>query len=228
MKKIYRKTLHTPSCWRKACWKWLNSWKKPRNIFIVKNHCGFFVLFILWVESKRSSVVFANSCSAWVGTEAGRACTSTKWGQMRRSSKEGSQSSLSHCLYINRCIQECRACHQNDNYATVCTANEGLLRIQYKCLVPIYVFPEMKLCSILISKTDIMFCLPVPIIIYSICERFIFFQDRSVYFAAAKYVDRYWEYLNRTDTWMWVEIGTEAAQFPENEYINGIFVAVWD
>jgi hypothetical protein len=26
-----------------------------------------------------------------------------------------------------------------------CTANEGLVIIQYKCLVPIYVFPEMKL-----------------------------------------------------------------------------------
>ncbi len=25
-----------------------------------------------------------------------------------------------------------------------------------------------------------------------------------------------------------VEIGTEAAQFPEKEYINGIFLAVWD
>jgi hypothetical protein len=25
------------------------------------------------------------------------------------------------------------------------TANEGPMRIQYKCLVPIYVFPEMKL-----------------------------------------------------------------------------------
>ncbi len=25
------------------------------------------------------------------------------------------------------------------------TANEGLVRIQYKCLVPIYVFPEIKL-----------------------------------------------------------------------------------
>ncbi len=24
-----------------------------------------------------------------------------------------------------------------------------------------------------------------------------------------------------------VEIGTEAAQFPEKEYINGIFFAVW-
>ncbi len=25
-----------------------------------------------------------------------------------------------------------------------------------------------------------------------------------------------------------VEIGTEAAQFPEKEYIKGIFLAVWD
>ncbi len=29
------------------------------------------------------------------------------------------------------------------------------LRIQYKCLVPIYVFPEMKLRSLLISKTEL-------------------------------------------------------------------------
>jgi hypothetical protein len=29
--------------------------------------------------------------------------------------------------------------------STSCTANEGPVRIQYKCLVPIYVFPEMKL-----------------------------------------------------------------------------------
>jgi hypothetical protein len=31
------------------------------------------------------------------------------------------------------------------------TANEGPVRIQYKCLVPNYVFPEMKLCSLVIS-----------------------------------------------------------------------------
>jgi hypothetical protein len=35
------------------------------------------------------------------------------------------------------------------------TAYEGLLRIQYKCQVPIYVFPEMKLCSLLISITEL-------------------------------------------------------------------------
>ncbi len=34
-------------------------------------------------------------------------------------------------------------------------ANEGPVRIQYKCLVPIYLFSEMKLCSLLISKTEL-------------------------------------------------------------------------
>jgi hypothetical protein len=37
----------------------------------------------------------------------------------------------------------------------VCTANEGLARNQYKCLVPIYVFPKMKLCGLVISKTEV-------------------------------------------------------------------------
>ncbi len=35
------------------------------------------------------------------------------------------------------------------------TANEGPMRIQYKCLVPIYVFPEMKLRRFVISKTEL-------------------------------------------------------------------------
>jgi hypothetical protein len=35
------------------------------------------------------------------------------------------------------------------------TANEGLVRIQYKCLVPIYVFPEMKLPGLVISKGEL-------------------------------------------------------------------------
>jgi hypothetical protein len=36
-----------------------------------------------------------------------------------------------------------------------CTANEGPVRIQYKCLVPIFVLPEMKLCGFVISKTEL-------------------------------------------------------------------------
>jgi hypothetical protein len=41
-----------------------------------------------------------------------------------------------------------------------------------------------------------------------IYERFIYFQDRSAYFAAAKYVDLFWKYINRSQThecrnWDW-------------------------
>ncbi len=35
------------------------------------------------------------------------------------------------------------------------SANEEPVRIQYKCLVPICVFPEMKLCGRFISKTEL-------------------------------------------------------------------------
>jgi hypothetical protein len=35
------------------------------------------------------------------------------------------------------------------------TANKGPVRILYKRLVPIYVFPEMKLCGLIIFKTEL-------------------------------------------------------------------------
>jgi hypothetical protein len=38
---------------------------------------------------------------------------------------------------------------------SIYTANEGPVRIQYKCLVQIYVFPEMKLRDLVISKTEL-------------------------------------------------------------------------
>ncbi len=82
---------------------------------------------------------------------------------------------------------------------TMYIANEGPVRIQYKCLVPIYVFPEMELYSLVISKTELK-CSVFQFLHSYICERFIHFQDRSVYFAAAKYLDRSCEYINRSQT----------------------------
>ncbi len=38
-----------------------------------------------------------------------------------------------------------------------CAENEGPVRIYYKCLVSIYVFPEMKLHTLVISKTEILY-----------------------------------------------------------------------
>ncbi len=71
----------------------------------------------------------------------------------------------------------------------LCTANEGPVRIQYKCLVPISVFPEMKL---LFPKQNYNVLSPqFPQLLHSyICERFIYFQDRSANSVERKYVDR--------------------------------------
>ncbi len=42
-----------------------------------------------------------------------------------------------------------------NHLSTLYTANEWPVRIQYKCLVPTYVFPETKLCGLVISKTEL-------------------------------------------------------------------------
>ncbi len=75
-------------------------------------------------------------------------------------------------------------------------------RWESKCLVPIYVFPEMKLYRVqprYFHNRIIMFCLPIPTSIY-LWDIYIDIHDRSVYFAAAKYVDRSWEYIYRSQT----------------------------
>jgi hypothetical protein len=60
-----------------------------------------------------------------------------------------------------------------------------------------------------------------------VCERFIYSHHQSAYSAAGKYVDRSWEYINRSQTHECGNWYTEAAQYPEQEYIRGIFVAVY-
>jgi hypothetical protein len=92
---------------------------------------------------------------------------------------------------------------QHQNKIVSCTANEGPYRIQYKCLFPIYVFPEIKLCSELFPKQNYNVLPPYSYIHVCICERFNYSQDRSDYFAAAQFVDKSWEYsvyVNRSRT----------------------------
>jgi hypothetical protein len=64
-----------------------------------------------------------------------------------------------------------------------CTANEGPVRIQFQCLVPIYVFPEMKLSGP--QNRIIMFCLPI-----CFCERFLYYQAQSAYLAECRNWER--------------------------------------
>ncbi len=47
-------------------------------------------------------------------------------------------------------------------------------------------FTEMKLYSLFITKTELLSFVP-HFLRSHISERFLYFQDRSVYFAAAKY-----------------------------------------
>jgi hypothetical protein len=73
-----------------------------------------------------------------------------------------------------------KACHcmgvefiKVEENQTVYTADEGPVRIQYKYLVPIYVFPEMKVRGLQFPHS-------------CICEQFIYSWDWCAYFAAAK------------------------------------------
>jgi hypothetical protein len=77
---------------------------------------------------------------------------------------------------------------------TARTANEGPVKIHYKCLVPIY---DSSRNETVISKTELE-CSVSQFLHSDICERFIDFKDQSAYSVAGKYVDQSWEYINRT------------------------------
>jgi hypothetical protein len=80
-----------------------------------------------------------------------------------------------------------------------CTANEGPVKIQYECLVPIDLFPEMKL---LFPKQNYNVLSPSSYTHISVRDLYSSFHDRSAYSAAGKYVDPSWEYVCKslTDT----------------------------
>jgi hypothetical protein len=75
------------------------------------------------------------------------------------------------------------------------TANEGPVRIQNKYVWFPFMYSQewICVCSLVISKQNYNVLSP----------RFIYFRDRSVYFAASKYVDQSWEYINRSQTHEW-------------------------
>ncbi len=101
-----------------------------------------------------------------------------------------------------------------------CTANEGPVGIQYRCMVLIYVFPEMKL---LFPKQNYNVLLLVPTLIYLWLWEIYMFPGSVCLFCYREIcgpILGICKFL--TDTWMW-KLGL---QFPEKEYINVIFLAV--
>ncbi len=60
-----------------------------------------------------------------------------------------------------------------------------------------------------------------------LCYGIYIFPRLICQFCWRKYVDRSWKYINRSQTHECGNWDGEAAQFPEKEYINGIFVAVY-
>jgi hypothetical protein len=70
-----------------------------------------------------------------------------------------------------------------------------------------------------------MFCLPVPINNTHISVRDLYISKICLSILLQGNM-RSWEYINLSFRHMNVEIKTEAAQFPEKDYINGIFLAV--
>ncbi len=78
------------------------------------------------------------------------------------------------------------------------TSNEGRpVRIQYKCLVPIYVFPKMKL---LFPKHNCNVLSPSSYTHISVRDLYISWIGLPIYSDAGNYVDRSWEFINCSQT----------------------------
>ncbi len=89
---------------------------------------------------------------------------------------------------------------QTDRQTTnICTANEWPVRIQYKCLVPIYVFLEMKL---LFSKQNYNVKSPSSYTRTSVRDLFISWIDLPI-LPQGKIWTILGIYKSLTDTWMW-------------------------
>jgi hypothetical protein len=74
---------------------------------------------------------------------------------------------------------------------------KGPVRIQYKCLVPIYVFPEMKPSGLAISRKQ-NYNVPSPNFHIHVSVNDLYIPRIGLFhFAAAKYADRSCEYINR-------------------------------
>jgi hypothetical protein len=94
-----------------------------------------------------------------------------------------------------------------------------LLRIQYKCWVPIYVFPAMKL---LFPKQNYKVLSPSSYPHISVRDLYISRICLPILQQENIWTDH--ETIKIAHRHMNLEIVTEAAHFPEREYINGILL----